>query len=230
MKRKVILLFDVDGTLLSTGGAGRRAMARAFAEICGVGDALDGIRLGGMTDRLILRTGLERVGRPFEEPIFARIVGVYLDLLRVEVERSEGYRVLPGVRELLQRLTGVNGLALGLGTGNVRSGARIKLARAELHRVFDFGGFGCDAEDRAELLGLGAARGAAQLGISADEARIVVIGDTPKDILAARAIGAECVAVATGSHSVDELREAGAERVLESLEAPEAFARIAHGE
>jgi phosphoglycolate phosphatase-like HAD superfamily hydrolase len=124
--------------------------------------------------------------------------------------------VLPGVLELLDALEGSRGVALGLGTGNIEAGARIKLTPARLSERFAFGGFGCDAEDRAELLEAGARRGAAALGAARARCRVVIIGDTPLDVAAAHAIGAECLAVATGNFDVDALQ--GAERVVERLD------------
>ena len=115
-----------------------------------------------------------------------------------------------------------SGMVVGLGTGNVESGARLKLAPSVLADRFDFGGFGCDAEDRAELLAIGSERGARALGVSRAECRVVIVGDTPLDVAAAQRIGAECLAVATGGHDVDELSHAGADLALETLADPRA--------
>lgn len=209
-----LLLFDVDGTLVSTGGAGRLAMAQAFEEVCGRADALDDIEFGGMTDRSILRIGLERLGRELDEASFRAIVDAYVERLGATVEASDGYTVFPNVRETLEACA-ARGVPMGLGTGNVRRGAEIKLAPAGLHRHFAFGGFGDDAEDRGELIHTAARRGAKHAGKSLDECRVVVIGDTPKDIEAARAIGAACVAVATGGFDPASLE--GADLVVETL-------------
>jgi phosphoglycolate phosphatase-like HAD superfamily hydrolase len=115
------------------------------------------------------------------------------------------------------------GAAVGLGTGNVREGARLKLGRVGLFEHFDFGGYGCDAEDRAEVIRIGAERGASALGRTLSECRVVVIGDTPKDVAAAQAIGAECVGVATGSYSVDALLACGATAAFSDLTAEGAW-------
>lgn len=219
MPAPTVLLFDVDGTLVSTGGAGRRAMARAFEEVCGCSEALEGISLGGMTDRLILRTALRKLGRALDEALFDAIVAAYLRHLEQEVPRSPRYRVMPHVHEVLAGVDRPH-VAIGLGTGNVRRGAEIKLRRAALADRFRFGGFGEDAEDRAELLRTGVRRGAEALGVSPDGCRAVVIGDTPRDIQAAAAIDAACVAVATGGHDVASLRAAGPALVVESLADP----------
>jgi phosphoglycolate phosphatase-like HAD superfamily hydrolase len=115
------------------------------------------------------------------------------------------------------------GVAIGLGTGNVERGARIKLGRVGASDRFRFGGFGCDAEDRAELIGVGADRGAAMLGAPRSACRVVVIGDTPRDVAAAQANDAECIAVATGHYDVESLTDAGATHVFASFSAAGAF-------
>lgn len=194
-------------------------MARAFGEVCGRPEALEGIALGGMTDRLILRTALGKLGRSLDEALFEAIVAAYLRHLEQEVLRSPGYRVMPHVRQLLASVHRP-GVAVGLGTGNVRRGAEIKLRRAALADHFRFGGFGEDAEDRAALLRAGLRRGAALLGVLPERCRAVVIGDTPRDVRASAEIGASCVAVATGTHDAAALRSAGAALVVESLADP----------
>lgn len=215
-----LLLFDVDGTLVSTGGAGRLAMALAFEEVCGDAEALDDIEFGGMTDRAILRLGLERLGRQLDEDAFRAIVDVYVDRLGVTVAESTGYVVMPNVKETLEACAG-RGISMGLGTGNVRRGAEIKLAPAGLDRHFRFGGFGDDAEDRAELIHTAARRGAEHVGRPLEECRVIVIGDTPRDIDAAHAIGAACIAVATGGFDARSLK--GADLVVETLADPRAL-------
>jgi phosphoglycolate phosphatase-like HAD superfamily hydrolase len=124
-----------------------------------------------------------------------------------------------GVEAVLDASAAVPNVAIGLGTGNVRAGARAKLERLGLHHRFAFGGFGCDHEVRARLLGIGAERGAAHLGRPLDACRVVVIGDTPRDVAAARAIAAEVVAVATSAFTVDALRAAGATAAFPDLAA-----------
>jgi phosphoglycolate phosphatase-like HAD superfamily hydrolase len=219
-----VLLFDIDGTLISTGGAGRRAMEGAFDDVCGAGSArvLQGFSFAGMTDRAIVRTGLVATGVPAsDEEIERRIdalLEAYLVRIPVEVASNEGYRVMPGVTDVLAWLRTVDRVAIGLGTGNVRRGAMAKLARGALDSAFAFGGFGCDAEDRAALLHIGARRGADALGASVESCRVVVIGDTPKDVAAAGAIGAECIAVGTGGFAPDKLRDLGARAAFATLE------------
>jgi phosphoglycolate phosphatase-like HAD superfamily hydrolase len=173
-----------------------------------------------MTDRLILRQGLERIEQPFSEAVVTRLIEVYLGHLEREVPLSERFVVFDGVEPLLDRCVAEPDYAVGLGTGNVARGAYVKLERANLGRYFPFGGFGCDAEDRTELIRTGAARGADRLGLPLDQCRVVVIGDTPRDVSAAHGIGATCLAVSTGGFADDALREAGADWVVDSLTSP----------
>jgi phosphoglycolate phosphatase-like HAD superfamily hydrolase len=225
-----ILLFDLDGTLLSTAGAGRRAIERAFVELYNRRDACAAFRFDGMTDRAIVRRGLEAVGMQATPRAVAAVLDAYVTLLRQEVKNADPgrYRVFPGVREAVAQARDA-GLAVGLGTGNVRNGARIKLDPVGLFSLFDFGGFGCDAEDRPELLSIGAARGARQLGLPLAQCRVVVIGDTPKDVASARAIGAESIGVGTGSYAETELLAAGATAAFRDLTVPGAVSALLGG-
>lgn len=218
--RPTVFLFDIDGTLILTGGAGRRAMAAAFTDTQspGAGAVLD-FSFAGMTDRAIVRAGLRTLSG--ETPSDAAIDGVlarYLEHLEDHVLRSAEYQIMPGVTAVLEWLAGKENIAIGLGTGNVKKGALAKLARGSLDAHFGFGGFGCDAEDRAELLRIGAQRGADALGVPLSECRVVVIGDTPKDVAAAIAIGAECIGVGTGGFEPRALLELGAVSAFATLE------------
>jgi phosphoglycolate phosphatase-like HAD superfamily hydrolase len=219
--RPTVFLFDIDGTLLLTGGAGRRAMRGAFDDVFGPGGAasLD-FPFAGMTDRAIVRKGLGAVpARATDDAKIDHLLEVYLGRLHDEVSRADSYRVLPGVVGVLSWLGSAGGrIAIGLGTGNVKRGAYAKLARGSLDTTFGFGGFGCDAEDRTALLRVGAERGAAALGLPFTECRVVVIGDTPKDVSAAHGIGAECVAVGTGGFEPHALLELGAHSAFATLE------------
>jgi phosphoglycolate phosphatase len=215
-----ILLFDVDGTLVSTGGAGRRAIERAVALGLGIPETGAGFSFAGMTDRAILRRLLQERGIEATEEALGAVLEVYPDVLREEVARAERYRVHPGMQACLEAVRVRPDRAVGLGTGNVERGARIKLERVGLNRFFAFGGFGCDAEERAELLQAGAARGARRLGRELADCRIVVVGDTPRDVAAAHAIGAECLALATGGASLDELAAADPDHLFENMDAP----------
>jgi phosphoglycolate phosphatase-like HAD superfamily hydrolase len=224
--RPTVLLFDIDGTLLHAGGAGRRAIARVFREHFGRREVFDAVRFHGMTDRAIVRGGLERVGLPSDDATIDAVCATYLAALADEMPHSEGFRVYPGVREVLDGLAGRDGLAVGLGTGNLREGARIKLVHAGLDHHFAFGGFGCDHEHRPALVRIGAERGAARLGVPLAACRVVVIGDTSRDVEAAHAIGADAVAVETSGAAAADLRAAGATHVFPDLSDPAVLAAL----
>ena len=217
--RPTVLLFDIDGTLVSTGGAGRRAIERAFATLHG-GDGALAFSLGGMTDRGIVRSGLRERGLGDDDAAIDAVLERYLSLLEEEVRAAEVYFAHPGVVAMLDRAevsARARPLAIGLGTGNIARGSQIKLERVDLWRRFAFGGFGSDDEDRATILRIGAERGARHLGVPLERCRVVAIGDTPRDIAAAHASGARCVAIATGSYSTAALADAGADDVFETL-------------
>ena len=139
---KTVFLFDIDGTLLLTGGAGRRAFSRAFTAITGRADACEGFSFGGMTDRAIARRGLANVGRPVDEDTIAQLFEHYLSALADELTRTPTYTIMPGVQLVLAELAKHEGLAIGLGTGNLRRGAEAKLRHGGLWDHFAFGGFG----------------------------------------------------------------------------------------
>ena len=227
--RPTVLLFDVDGTLVSIAGAGRRAIERTFAEIYGREDACRSFRFDGMTDLGIVTLALRALGREPTAEAAQEIFRVYVTVLEEEVRLAdERYRVHCGIREAIA-LSRELGLGVGLGTGNIREGARLKLERVGLFEHFAFGGFGNDSEDRVELIRLGAERGAALLGLPRDECRVVIVGDTPKDVAAACAIGAESVGVGTGSFSPAELVRSGATFAFPDLAAPGALEALTLG-
>jgi len=219
---RTVLLFDIDGTLITTGGVGRKALERSFLELHGREDACTTFRLDGMTDRAIARLGLAAIGLEPTASAIDAVLACYLAHLEQTIAGADAakYRVHPGMAEAVQAGR-QRGHAVGLGTGNLREGARLKLARVGLWESFDFGGFGDDAEDRAALIHAGAQRGRERLGDG--EAPVIVIGDTPKDVAAAQAIGACCLGVGTSSFSVAQLRDAGATWAFESLAAPGAM-------
>jgi phosphoglycolate phosphatase-like HAD superfamily hydrolase len=211
-------LFDLDGTLLKTGGAGKQAMDRALLEVLGLPEALAKIHLDGMTDRAIVREAVDalRLQQRCTEDEIDRVLERYLALLAAAMPDCASYQVLPGAEVLVKALHG-RGWAVGLGTGNVERGARIKLQRSGLNPHFAFGGFGCDAEDRAALLAVGVQRASERLGRALRPEQVWIIGDTPKDIAAARAIGARVLAVATGRFSADELAKHQPDSVVAEL-------------
>ena len=213
-----LLLFDIDGTLVLTGGAGIRALNRAFCQVVGIVNALDGIRLHGKTDPAIVREIFNARGAHQNADSYDQILAAYVEFLPEEVQQSRNYRVLPGIHRFLQDFQGRSDLAFGLATGNVEAGARIKLARGNLNPFFAFGGFGSDAENRTELVRRAAHNGSRLAGVTIDPNDIFVIGDTPRDIAAGREAGYRTVGVATSDYSTEDLSAAGADLVLSDFE------------
>ncbi|HEY2380480.1 MAG TPA: HAD family hydrolase [Terriglobia bacterium] len=215
-----LLLFDIDQTLVNTGGAGLRALDRACQQLIQLERAMDGISPHGKTDpaivREIFRVRLKNIS-PSQREI-ETILEAYLSFLKDEVRLSPAYRVLPGIISLLDHLVAHDGAAMGLATGNIEMGGRVKLERGGLNRYFDFGGYGSDAEDRSELVRKGAARAAHKIGRTFLADDTFVIGDTPLDIEAGKRAGFKTVGVATGSYSVAQLLEAGATFAVSDLE------------
>jgi phosphoglycolate phosphatase-like HAD superfamily hydrolase len=202
-----LLLFDVDGTLLSARGAGRRAMGRALEAVYGVTGPIDSYDFRGKTDPQIVFDLLGAAGvsaarvRDRLTPFYDR----YAEDLRGEIRRSGGLEVLPGVSELVERLSDSPQAVLGLLTGNIEVGAQIKLEPTGLLPRFRVGAYGSDDVDRAKLPAVAARRAETLLGEAIGPDRVVVIGDTPLDIACARAYGARAVSVATGWHRFEEL-------------------------
>jgi len=226
--RPTVLLFDIDGTLIDNAGSGRRAMDLAFHGLHQRRDACDSFSMSGMTDQAIVRKALELIGAPATPEAISAVIDSYLQHLAQEVHRvtDTHYRLHAGMREAVDSALARAGFAVGLGTGNVREGARIKLERVGIHDRFSFGGFGCDHENRVELIRHGARTGAAQLGVSVEACRVVVIGDTPKDVDAAKGIGAVCIGVGTGHYTPEQLLAAGADHAFADFTAREALATL----
>jgi phosphoglycolate phosphatase len=214
------LLFDIDGTLIDTGGASDRAWHRAFADLHGVDVNVPDYTGKGVPDPVV---GVEcfrgAIGREPEGDEMARLMTLRQRYLAEEVGSSPGYRVMPGAEELLERLT-TEGRLVGLITGNTEPAAHTKLARANLNRFFAFGGYGSDADERVDVCRKALDRAQAAAGGKLDRAGSIALGDTPRDIEAGHGAGVRVVGVATGTYSVDELREAGADWALADLTDP----------
>jgi phosphoglycolate phosphatase len=214
----VAVLFDIDGTLISTGGAATRSWRSAFATLFSVEADIGTSTEAGMTDPEVGRHAFRAVlGRDPSSQELAALLAAYLDRLPREVATSPGYRVLPGARETLERLCRV-GVLLGIVSGALQAAAHIKLERAHLNHFFAFGGFGSDSAVRSELTSMAIQRAGTILGEPVDPRDALVVGDTPLDIAAAQAVGAVAVGVATGDYSIDDLRAAGADHAIGSLQ------------
>jgi phosphoglycolate phosphatase len=215
-----ILLFDIDGTLVSTGGAGAVAWRQAFEELHGVPADIGKFTDAGMTDPDVGAKTFEAVlGRKPTPLELTTLIQRRLEHLPEAVAASEGYKVLPGVPERLRQLSR-DGHLLGLITGNGDGAAHIKLTRGDLNRWFTFGAYASAGVDRAGIVREAVRRGEAMLGRDVPNSEIYVIGDTPLDIDAAHAVECTAVAVATGHYDHAALHDAGADHVLDTLEEP----------
>jgi len=202
-----LVLFDIDGTLISTGGAGVKAFARAFGTEFGVPDSTRRVKFAGRTDRSLVRElfALHDISPTPEN--FHRFFDTYVFWLDHLISHLNG-TVLPGVHDLIAGLRRLEGPPLiGLLTGNIRLGAELKLRHYELWDHFETGAFGDDHEDRNQLAAIARDRGNELLGQSLEAEEVLVIGDTPLDIACARAIGAQALAVATGGATLQQLKE-----------------------
>ncbi len=214
-----IVLFDVDGTLLWTDGAGRRAIHRALKDVLGIEHPAANFRFDGRTDPEIVRLLAAAAGRDHDEPAVEAVLERYVVLLDDELSRP-GHRttVFPGVFELLAALEGRSDCVVGLLTGNVVEGARLKLRSAGLDMArFRVGAFGSDHAERGELPAIAQRRAREALDVAVAGKDVVIVGDTPSDVACGRAIGARAIGVATGSFPVAALLEAGADAAFADL-------------
>jgi phosphoglycolate phosphatase-like HAD superfamily hydrolase len=217
-----LLLFDIDGTLVNTGGAGRKALDLAFREVSAVVDAFSGIRMSGKTDVQIIREGLALHKISSGDGVVPRVVESYLRNLRLEIDNPDRY-IYPGMKEALDIFRSMDSVGLGLITGNMEEGARVKLEPFGLNPYFPTGAFGSDSEDRNLLLPVARRRFEEHTGRRVSYEDCTVIGDTPRDVESAKPYGARSVGVATGTYSREELTEAGADLVLKDMASLQAF-------
>ena len=203
-----LVLFDIDGTLVSTDRAGADAMTKAFAEMYRIPDGFAGIRMSGKTDPMILQEALDNHRLPLAEGAFEAFHERYILHLRHTLqEPARRRRLMPGLPHLLEALATQQEVLLGLLTGNGIMGAQLKLEAFDIWRYFRLGAYGSDASDRNALVPIAQARAHQLLGYAIAPGQIVVIGDTPRDIRCAQVHGARAVAVATGSYSLAELQQ-----------------------
>ncbi len=215
-----VLLFDIDGTLVDTLGAGRAALTLAMLRVYGETGPIDEFDFHGRTDPSIVRELLRATGRtdPWIEAKFPTLWRIYLEELARELaDRDGSITLFAGVRELLDLLPADDRFLVGLVTGNVEQGAWHKLRAGGIAAEFSFGAFGSDSERRADLPPLAVARASERFGRRFRTADAIVIGDTPEDIRCARASGARVLAVATGRHGPGELRSYRPDAVVEDL-------------
>ncbi|MEQ9618282.1 MAG: HAD hydrolase-like protein [Deltaproteobacteria bacterium] len=213
-----LLLFDIDGTILLTNGAGTRAANRAFEKIYGLKDAMTGIDAAGKTDPLILGEMFMRsLSREYTSEEAQALYRDYVIYLEEEIVKSP-IDIMPGIPFLLESLSVRKDIIMGIATGNIEHGAWIKLRQSRLHSHFKFGGFGSDSGSREGLIRKAIERAKSHLKRKDDFDKVFVIGDTPYDIIHGRAAGAVTVAVATGSYSARELGSHNPDYLFDHLE------------
>jgi phosphoglycolate phosphatase-like HAD superfamily hydrolase len=224
-----LVCFDVDGTLIWTDGAGRRAIRRALEDVLGTAGPIDGFRFDGRTDGEIVWKLGEAAGLAMDQALVTRVLERYVENLEAELARPGHHtHVYPGIPDLLDTLERRPDCLLGLVTGNVADGARLKLASAGIDfGRFRFGGFGSDSHVRAELPDVALGRACAALGTMLPGQNIIIIGDTPADMQCGTGIGARAIGVGTAAYTPEQLLEAGAhvafrdlsetERVMEAI-------------
>lgn len=203
---KRLLLFDIDGTLINSGGAGIEALKRALKERFKIVDDLEDIEIAGMTDSGIIVSILNKHKIPANAENVAAFLDSYVHFLSKELPRRKG-KLLPGVLELLKRLKARKHVVLALLTGNLSRGAQLKLGHYGVWHFFEFGAFADDHSDRNRLGSFAQARAKEKHGREFTSEEIDVIGDTPRDIACGKALGARTIAVATGTWSREKLAE-----------------------
>src|SRR6266436_6741688 len=214
--QKRLLLFDIDGTLIHSGGAGMEALKRALKERFKIDDDLHDIEIAGMTDSGIVISILKKHKIPTTTENIAAFLDSYVHFLAVELPRRSG-NLLPGVLELLEKLRGRPHLVLALLTGNVSRGAQLKLEHYGVWHFFEFGAFADDHQDRNRLGRFARTRAKEKHGCEFAASKIDVIGDTPRDIACGKAFGARTIAVATGTWSHDELAKYQPDYLIDDL-------------
>ena len=215
-----LVLFDIDGTILRSAGAGRRAITAALAEEIGDARGFERVRFDGKTDPQIVAELLEAAGHegPHDERRVQALCDRYVALLEGELASASGMRLLPGFPAIFDRLEATAGVVLGLLTGNLERGARLKLTAVGVDpERFRVGAYGSDSGHRPDLPAIAADRAAPLFGRAPAGAEVVIIGDTPADVACGTGIGARAVAVATGSYGIAELEACGAHVVFRDL-------------
>jgi phosphoglycolate phosphatase-like HAD superfamily hydrolase len=211
-----VILFDIDGTLIRSGGAGKHAMEGALRTAFGLTEVKDEVPYSGRTDSAIAQDLLTVHGIDPTPANRQALHAAYLEQLPLSLKARSG-KVLPGVNELLAALRSRTDAVLGLLTGNLRAGARTKLGHFGIFDYFCCGGFGDDHFDRDDVARMALAEVRSHTGREVDPTEIWVIGDTPLDVKCARAIGAKAIAVATGWHPLEELTACGPDHVFGDL-------------
>lgn len=228
MKSKKILLFDIDGTLLLTGGCGKIALERAFLDFFQIENAWGNLIPDGKTDpNIIEEIAQDRLGRALSRKEHNHITKFYLQYFDQEIEKSVNFRLMPGVMSLLEILAKRNDILLGIATGNLEPAGRRKLKHGNIHNFFEFGGFGSDSRQRSRIVQTAIDRAEKLLGAKSSREQIFVIGDTHHDVRAANQLGVKVIAVTTGSYAADHFLNGDKPTyLLEDLSKPEDFLNL----
>ncbi len=222
-----LLLFDIDGTLLHSGGAGLRAMSQAFEELHDIPEAFEGISLAGRTDTAIVKEVFDHHQAPLSEFVLTRYKNRYFELIAKEMQVDNPKKqLMPGVTPLLEHLRTRQDVYMGLLTGNWETSGRIKLAHFELSNLFAFGAFADDSHVRNELVPFALQRFTRHYGLSIDPENVYVIGDTPSDINCTKPHNVRSVAVGAAHYTVDQLKKHDPDFLVESLEDTEQLLSI----
>jgi phosphoglycolate phosphatase len=222
-----VLLFDIDGTLVRAGGAGKAALARALTELHAIENPFVAISFGGRTDQSIARELFERHDLPWTPEAGQELLDRYAGYFH-EALKEQAPILLPGVRELLQQLHDDGRHLMGLLTGNIERCAKIKLEAFDLWPYFHFGGFGDHHEDRAEIAAEAFRRAERLYGKNLEAHEVLIIGDTPADVRCARAIGADVLIVGTGPVDRADIHEAGPDFFADDLSRLEDILKLIH--
>jgi len=202
-----VLLFDIDGTLVLSGGAGMRAMNQAFEELYGVPSVLDGISLSGRTDSLIIQDAFDKAEIDMRDADLEHYKKRYFELIPAEMQMDgTSKRMMPGIEQIIPELAAREHITLGLLTGNWETSGRVKIDYFGLDQYFAFGAFADDSSHRPDLVPIAMQRYTAHTGRSVEPKDVYVIGDTPHDVTCAKPSGAVSVAVAAASHSMETLK------------------------
>ena len=220
--QKTLILWDIDGTILHSTGAGMRALQRALGEVFGISGSFEGIEFAGRTDPLIMRQILVRYGIEASKENIIRFTDGYIRVLPGVLGESDS-RILPGAEELIREAASHTQVVQGLLTGNFRRGAQVKLGHHGLWDYFPIGAFADDSEVRNDLGPFALERARSHWGTEFSEQSVWIVGGTPHDIACARAFGGRVLAVATGKSKSSELRGHGPDAVLEDLADTRAF-------
>ena len=219
-----LMLFDIDGTLIDSGGAGSRSLNLSFKELFSIMNAFYGISMAGKTDTEIIKEAMLRHGIAMDGNLNV-VIYTYLKHLRREIN-NERRHLKPGIYELLEKLSTTKDVHLGLLTGNIEPGARIKLDPFNLNKYFPTGAFGSDDEDRNKLLPIALKRFEERCRRKIRVNECLIVGDTPRDVQCAKTYEARSLGVATGPYSIDELRAAGADYAVKDLSSCEFLFRL----